>query len=53
MRDKIAGLVVAQYKVRAHGVELKAIAALRRVAGTILQMDVTVPLVVQGGMNAF
>ena len=42
-----------------NGVELKAIAALRGLAGTImelntkLQMDVTVPLVVQRGMNAF
>ena len=50
MKDKIAGTVAVVSKVRAYGAELKAIAAEWTLT---LQMAVTVPLVVQRGMNAF
>ena len=43
--ERIVGMNVAKNRDLAHGVDLRAIVALKRVVGQILQMDVTVPLV--------
>ena len=42
---------MAKYKVLAHGAELRAIVAPRKMAGLTLQMDVTVLSEVTTGMN--
>ena len=43
--ERIVGMNVAKYRDLAHGADLRAGAALKRVVGQIPQMDVTVPLV--------